>query len=86
MYDEQGSYADPQAILAHPTTVQYSHSLSEVVNAAIGAGLTVLRLDEHLSSPMDLRGVGNPDQDGQYRIRVSGYRLPVMYTVIAASS
>jgi len=65
------------------TTVQFAHSLGEIVTAAAGAGLRVLRLEEHLDSPTDLGRGNRPDADGRYRFRVSGQSLPLLYTLIA---
>jgi hypothetical protein len=62
--------------------VQYAHSLGEIVTAAVGAGLRVLSLEEHLDSPVDMRGSGRSDADGRYRLRASGQPLPMLYTLI----
>jgi SAM-dependent methyltransferase len=60
-YESTGSYA----VASEPTVhVQYAHSLGEVVTAAVGAGLRIVSLTEHLDSPVDLRGTGRPDPDG----------------------
>jgi hypothetical protein len=40
-FDEPGSYADPDADVTATATVEYAHSLGEVVTAAIGAGLRI---------------------------------------------
>src|SRR3954453_21754586 len=47
-FDEDGSYADPDARLAATESVQYGHSLGELVTAAVQAGLRVERLGEAL--------------------------------------
>ncbi|MDN3352837.1 class I SAM-dependent methyltransferase [Actinomadura sp. DC4] len=76
--------SESYAASASPTTtVQFAHSLGEIVTAAIGAGLRVVRLDEHLESPMDVGRDHTPDADGRYRFRVSGQSLPMLYTLIA---
>ncbi|MEU6034318.1 class I SAM-dependent methyltransferase [Actinomadura sp. NPDC047616] len=75
-----GSYA---AATQTTTTVQFAHSLGEIVTAAATAGLHVIRLDEHLDAPLDLgRGIP-PDADGRYRFRLNGRNLPLLYTLIA---
>jgi SAM-dependent methyltransferase len=79
-FEGSGSYATA----APPTThVEYAHSLGEIVTAAATADLRVLRLEEHLESPLDLGRGLLPDPDGRYRFEVSGQRLPLLYTLIA---
>lgn len=82
--DVEGSYADPSAQVAEPMTVVYAHSVGEVVSSAIGAGLQVLALSEHLDSPIDPRGgVLVQEADGRFRARLDGQPLPVLFTLIA---
>jgi len=84
MEDAEGSYADPSAEVAETMTVVYAHSVGEVVSSAIGAGLQVLALHEHLDSPLDPRGGVLPQEaDGRFRARLDGQPLPVLYTLIA---
>ena len=83
-FDEPGSYADPDASVQATAEVAYAHSLGEVVNAAIAAGLRIDALREHLESDFDPRGnVLTPGADGRYRLEVAGERLPVLFTLIA---
>jgi hypothetical protein len=68
------------------TNVQYAHSLGEVVGAALRAGLRVVHLAEHLDASEDVRGTGAPDEDGRYRIRIGGYPIPLVYTLVAEAT
>jgi SAM-dependent methyltransferase len=89
-YEGTGSYANPDADLAWRVD-QYGWSLGETVNAAISAGLTVVRLDEHVETPFDPRGsLLTKEQDGMFRMRIgSGANgrpsepLPVLFTLVA---
>lgn len=45
-FDEPGTYADRDAQTAHNTTYDWAHPVSEVINAVIGAGMTIERFDE----------------------------------------
>jgi SAM-dependent methyltransferase len=84
-FDEDGSYADPGARLDATASVQYGHSLGEILTAAIRAGLHVAALHEHLDCERDPRGdLLAREDDGRYRLRIGGERLPVLYTLIAA--
>jgi SAM-dependent methyltransferase len=83
-FDEPGSYADPDANVPVTAEVVYAHSLGEVVNAAIAAGLRIDALREHMESDLDPRGdLLTQGQDGRYRLEVSGECLPVLFTLIA---
>jgi SAM-dependent methyltransferase len=84
-FDEPGSYADPTADVSATATVEYGHSLGEIVTAAVRAGLRVEALHEHLDAQVDSRGGLLPrDADGRYRLRVSGELLPVLFTLLAS--
>jgi SAM-dependent methyltransferase len=84
-FDEPGSYAGADLPVAATETIEYAHSLGEVVNAALEAGLRVQRLDERLDAHHDPRGdVLAPEDDGRYRLRVDGETLPLLFTLVAA--
>jgi SAM-dependent methyltransferase len=86
-FDEEGSYADPDAKLAATASIQFGHSLGEIVTAALRAGLRVEALHEHLEVDRDPRGdMLARDDDGRYRLRISGEKLPILYTLIATRS
>ena len=64
--------------------VVYAHSLGEVVNAAVAAGLRIDALHEHLETDLDPRGnLLTQGEDGRYRLEVTGEPLPVLFTLIA---
>jgi hypothetical protein len=88
----EGSYATGTATT---TNVQYGHSLGEIVTAAAGAGLRVVRLDQHLDADRVVRlhehvdaDVSAPamgsvqDPDGRWRMHLGGQDVPVFYTLI----
>jgi SAM-dependent methyltransferase len=84
-FDEPGSYAGAHLPVAATASVEYAHSLGEVVNAALGAGLKIQRLEEHLDADFDPRGdVLAREDDGRYRLRVGGEALPILFTLVAA--
>jgi SAM-dependent methyltransferase len=87
-FDEPGSYADPSADVAATKLVVYAHSLGEVVNAAIGAGLRIDALDEHLDTDADPRGtVARREADGRYRVRLDGAQpIPLLFTLRATKT
>jgi SAM-dependent methyltransferase len=84
-FDEPGSYAGAELDVAATESVQYGHSLGEIVNAALAAGLKVEHLEEHVEADFDPRGdLLAREEDGRYRLRVDGELLPVLFTLIAA--
>jgi SAM-dependent methyltransferase len=84
-FDEPGSYAGADLDVAATATVEYGHSLAEVVNAALGAGLKIQRLDEYLDADFDPRGgILKREDDGRYRLRADGEQLPVLFALVAA--
>jgi SAM-dependent methyltransferase len=83
-YEGPGSYAAPDAPLAHEASIQYSHSLAEVVTAAATAGFVIDKLVERTDvSPRFSRGLARPEQDGRSRLRLAGHELPVVFALQA---
>ena len=84
-YDEPGSYAGAELKVAATESIEYGHSLAEVVNAALAAGLKLQRLDELLDADFDPRGdLLAREADGRYRLRFGGEVLPVLFSLVAA--
>ncbi|MFJ3229318.1 class I SAM-dependent methyltransferase [Streptomyces sp. NPDC086783] len=78
------SYADPGAVTSVQETVQYPHSLGEIVTAATGAGLVVSSLGEHTEVENDGRHILPKGNDGLYRFPFSDTYLPVLYSLTAS--
>ena len=71
--------------MAATQTVEYGHSLGEIVMAALGAGLKLQHFEEHMSADFDPRGTMlEPEEDGRYRVRVGPEVLPILFTLVAA--
>jgi SAM-dependent methyltransferase len=84
-FDEPGSYAGADLDVAATATVNYAHSIGEVVNGALAAGLRMEHLEEHAEADFDPRGsVLEREDDGRYRLRVDGELLPFLFTLVAA--
>lgn len=96
VYSGTGTYANRDADIEW-TTVQYAHSIGEVVTAAARAGLRCEQLIEHTSGTFNTGQFDGPEDDGRYRLRLGtgdvrdgvtspAYPMPVLYTLIARSS
>jgi SAM-dependent methyltransferase len=84
-FDEPGSYAGVELAVAATETVEYGHSLGEVLNAALAAGLRIQHLAEHMDAEYDPRGtVLAREEDGRFRVRVDGEVMPMLFTLVAA--
>jgi len=83
-WDEDGTYADLTAHVEHPVTFEWSHSLGEIVDALIQAGLRIERLREFpyccfafLPSLMEQRA------DGWYWLKEHSDSAPLMFSIKA---
>ena len=96
VYSGTGTYANRDADIEW-TTVQYAHSVGEVVTAAASAGLALQHLEEHISGSFNTGQFDGPEDDGRYRLRLGvgaardgvtspACPMPVLYTLIARSS
>jgi SAM-dependent methyltransferase len=84
-FDEPGSYAGGDLPVAATETVEYGHSLGEIVTGALAAGLKIQHLEEHMDADYDPRGsVLTAEEDGRFRARVGGEVLPILFTLVAA--
>jgi len=92
-YSGTGTYANRDADIEW-TTVQYAHSISEVVMSALRAGMSLRHLEEHLSGSFNTGQFEEPEQDGRYRLRLGvgaerdGARepacpMPVLFSFVA---
>jgi SAM-dependent methyltransferase len=82
-FEEEGSYADPDLATTANVTIEFPHSLGEIVTAAIRAGLVVRHLEEHLQASGDGRNILSEQPDGRYRLVVSGQELPLLFSLVA---
>jgi len=90
-----GTYADPGAEL-ESTTTSYAHSVADIVNGAVRAGMRIDLLDEHTAIEINPRGddVLQRGEDGLYRLLLgrgtnpgdAPQPLPVFLTLITTKA
>lgn len=85
---EETTYTGDTVKIAHPVTHEWLHPLSDVINAVIGAGLTLDYLREHEELPWQFAPLMVP-KEGKRRLWVlpEGLpRLPLSYSIRAAKA
>lgn len=83
VWRDEISYAGT-ATVASPESVEWNHSLSEIVMAVLDAGLTLELLTEHDSVPWDaVPGMMSEDGQGEFRLTQRPERLPASFTLVA---
>jgi SAM-dependent methyltransferase len=88
-FDGPHEFAEPESYAGVRSdgdgrNINYAHSLGEVVSAAVSAGFRVDGLEEHLDASFDPRGdVLAQEEDGRFRLRLTGQPLPVLFTLLA---
>ena len=83
VWDEPGTYADLEAETVHNRTYEWNHTLSDVVGAVIGAGLSVELLSEHDYTLFPRWPFLVKSGFDTYRLPEGMPRLPLMYSLRA---
>ena len=82
--DGLGSYATPE-IPVDVTTYEWSHSLGEVINALIQAGLRINRLNEYsYVTSGESFGCLNQEREGFWRMLDTEIDIPLTYSIHAS--
>ena len=83
VWDEPGTYADLEAETAHNQTFEWNHTMSDVMNAVIGAGLTVELLNEHDYTLFPRWPILEKSGFDTFRLPEGTPSLPLMYSIRA---
>ena len=82
-WDDGGTYAGDGTV-AHTRTFEWPHPLSEIVNALLGAGLRLRRLDEGSTLPWRFSPRMEPTSDGSWAWPgADRQRLPTTFSIVA---
>ncbi|MFF7357534.1 MULTISPECIES: class I SAM-dependent methyltransferase [Streptomyces] len=82
VWEEPGTYADQSATTVHNRSVQWQHTLGDVVSALAGAGLRIEFLHEHDVSLFP-RFENFEVQGGYHRFPADHPRIPLIYSLRA---
>ncbi len=84
VFDEPGTYTDPDAHVVHRTTHEWQHGLGEVVTALLRAGLVLTALEEHRFVEWQAHPHMELGDDGVWRLPAAQRDLvPLMYSLTA---
>ncbi len=81
----EGTYADKEAQVSNPT-YEWTHSLSDIVNSLISAGLRIDFLHEFPYLNWDFFPFMEKDTDGWWRFKEGKETIPLMFSLKAAKS
>jgi SAM-dependent methyltransferase len=77
-----GTYADPNADIT-TTIYSWNHSLADLIGALLAAGLQMDHFDELTYSPYNCFSNTEKGEDGMWRIKGMGDKLPMLYALTA---
>jgi len=78
-----GSYAAKDKHMEPTTEYEWNHSLSEIINSLINAGLRIQFLNEYPFSSMQIYSFTEQDENGYYRIPKTKIQIPIIFTLKA---
>jgi len=81
--DDSPDYADPDRPMSHTTTYSWAHSMSDITNALIDAGLQVDFIHEFPFSVMKQFPWLEEDEDGLWRAPEDRYQMPMIFSIKA---
>lgn len=82
-FEEDGTYAQPDAKVEHRRTFEWPHPVSEVVTALIDAGLRIEFLHEFPHTTWRFLPFMEPAGDRMFRLTKHDGQLPLLYSVRA---
>ena len=83
VWDEPGTYADLGAPTEHNRSVEWSHTLGDVISALSSAGLGIEFLHEYDYTLFPRWPFLERHEDGVYRLPAEMPTLPLMYSLLA---
>jgi SAM-dependent methyltransferase len=85
-YDADGSYADPDASFDNPTTYQWYHSMGDILNSLLSAGLDIEFVHEHPFGTFKMFESMEQAADGWWYVPGLEIDLPFTFSLKATKS
>jgi len=82
----EGSYASSDAHMDPHKEYEWKHSVSDIINSLIQAGLKIEFFNEYPFTPMGMFSFSEKDSNGYYRLKNQKAEIPLLYTLKAAKS
>jgi len=82
LVEQEGTYTENCDGTEH-TIMTWAHTLSDVINALIGAGLNIKQVVEYASSPYDCFEDMTQMEDGSYCIMKNDSPIPLLFSIKA---
>lgn len=82
VYKQQGTYTNPDADIKHES-VNWNHSLSEIMNSIINNRMEILDFQEFDYSPYNCFPNMTETEKGKYRIKDLEGKIPMIYSIKA---
>lgn len=82
-FEFDGSYAAPEARTSHTVTYEWSHSLGDVVNALLSAGLRLEFLHEFPFASFKMYPFLEEDEDGWWWLKEKNSSIPMTFSLKA---
>ena len=82
-YEVKGTYADLDAVVENVATYEWQHTLSDILNSLIEAGLRIEEVKEYPYSAFKQLPMMEECEDGYYRFENPEYDIPLMYSIKA---
>ncbi len=84
VFEDEGTYAETDAVFSHNTTHSWNHGLGETVTALLDAGMELTALEEHRSVPWEgLDGHMVRDENEEWYLKERPERVPLTFTLQA---
>jgi ubiquinone/menaquinone biosynthesis C-methylase UbiE len=81
--DDSADYADPNVAMSNTLTYSWAHSMSDIINALIGAGLQIEYFHEFPLSAMKQFPWLEPEGDDLWRAPADQYQMPMTFSIKA---
>jgi SAM-dependent methyltransferase len=85
-WNDPGTYADLTAKTTHNRSIEFQHTLGDIVTAVVGAGLRLEWLHEHDHTLFERWPCLVRHEDRTYRLPEGTPSLPLMFSLLAAAA